>query len=457
MLPTAPQYFCFVVLSFFLYWPLSGKSPKAGIALVCLANLYFLAQWGWISLSILPAASFCDFLIGRSLGSAKTHRKLLITCSVMLNTGLIVSSKYLPLLLGKAFTHWVMPLGLSFYAFQAMTYTIDLYRKEAKPAANYWVYLASVTFFPTMLAGPINQVAKLLPQWTPKATLTGEEGSRAFFLIGLGLAKKFLIADYLAKTLVNRVFDLPTLYSGGDVLVAVYAYAFQLYYDFSGYTDIALGTGLLLGIKLAINFNGPYQAENIANFWRRWHISLSNWLTNYLFHSLPGKRVKAMLYLNLVITMAIGGLWHGASWTFLIWGLLHGLGLAGYRGWVALRKNAKPSPLLISKIWRILLTFHFVTFAWIFFRAASLETALQILGQIASVKTYAFDNSSPAFLFVLGIAIIGHYVPKVWYEWSIVSFGRFPAPAQAFAMAALVLSIRYIAATGAAPFIYTRF
>ena len=159
---------------------------------------------------------------------------------------------------------------------------------QSQPAVTSTI-LASVTFFPTILAGPITRVSSLLSQWRWKnVVLTGEEGGRALFLIGLGLAKKFLIADYLGNNLVNRVFDLPTLYSGGDVLVGVYAYAFQLYYDFSGYTDIAIGSGLLLGIRLPVNFKSPYRAANIADFWRRWHISFSDWLRDYLYFSLPG-------------------------------------------------------------------------------------------------------------------------------------------------------------------------
>ena len=193
----------------------------------------------------------------------------------------------------------LLPLSLSFYAFQALTYTIDIYRRDAKPIPNYLVYLSSVTFFPAVFAGPITRVVTLAPQWNWKGVMPpSEEGSRALFLIALGLAKKFLIADYLGTNLVNRVFDLPTLYSGGDVLVAVYAYALQLYYDFSGYSDIAIGSALLLGIRLPANFNAPYRATNIADFWRRWHITFSNWLRDYLYFSLPGKRTRVMPYLE---------------------------------------------------------------------------------------------------------------------------------------------------------------
>src|SRR5205823_268737 len=187
----------------------------------------------------------------------------------------------------------------------------------------------------TTLAGPITRVSSLIDQFEKRKPLDPADGGRALFLIGMGLMKKLLIADYLSSNLVNRVFDFPTLYTGAETLIAVYAYALQIYYDFSGYTDIAMGSALLLGIKLPPNFNRPYAAENIADFWRRWHISLSNWLRDYLYFSLPGKRSKIFTYVNLVVTMVIGGLWHGASWNFVIWGALHGVGLAVVRLWQA--------------------------------------------------------------------------------------------------------------------------
>ncbi|MDQ6758257.1 MAG: MBOAT family protein, partial [Acidobacteriota bacterium] len=284
------------------------------------------------------------------------------------------------------------------------------------------------------------------------------EGGRALFLIGLGLVKKLLIADYLAENLVNRVFDLPKLYSGTEVLTAVYAYAFQLYYDFSGYTDIAIGSALLLGIRLPANFNRPYAAENIADFWRRWHITLSTWLRDYLYFSLPGlrSRWKIFTYLNLVLTMAIGGLWHGASWNFLIWGLIHGIGLAFVRWLQVLRKNARPSAHAAAHITRVVITFHFVLFAWIFFRAPSLSAARDILVQISSC-TVSFANAGPSFGLVLTIAVLAHYVPDHWYSRSLEFYSASPYYVQAAGMALLLIALQYVAATGAAPFIYTRF
>jgi alginate O-acetyltransferase complex protein AlgI len=468
MLLSTPEYFYFLVLVFFVYW-LVRRVRMAGVAVICLANYFFYAKWGLVYLALVPLASTCDFLIGRGLGRTERPvlRRLLVASSLAINIGLIVTCKYVHFLVGT-WAHWsgqspmhagwVLPLGLSFYSFQALTYTLDVYRRDAKPADNYLTYLASASFFPTTLAGPITRVTTLLPQWSKKGVVTSEEGGRALFLIGLGLTKKFLIADYLATSLINRVFDLPTLYAGGDVLAAVYGYAFQLYYDFSGYTDIAIGSGLLLGIRLPINFNAPYRAENIADFWRRWHISFSNWLRDYLYFSLPGLRSKwkVFAYLNLVITMVLGGLWHGASWTFLTWGLLHGLGLAGFRAWQTLGRNRTTVRAGWARVAGALLTFHFVLLTWVFFRADGMGAALQILAQIGSLK-YSFENTPTRFLLVLGIGVVAHFTPKEWFEVGQGWFSRSPALVQAFALALLIVAIQFAGTGSAAPFVYQKF
>ena len=275
-------------------------------------------------------------------------------------------------------------------------------------------------------------------------------------MIVLGLIKKLMIADYLAGNLVNRVFDFPNLYTGGENLIAVYAYTLQLFYDFSGYTDIALGSALLLGIKLPQNFNRPYAAHNIADFWRRWHITLSNWLRDYLYFSLPGLRSKWKIftYTNLLITMVLGGLWHGQSWNFVIWGALHGVGLIVVRLW-QMRTGPKPATGWLRYA-SIVLTVHYVALAWIFFRAANLETAKQILERIGS-GTFVFTNVSAGLWVILAIGIVAHYLPAKWYDVSVDLYVRAPFYAQAVAMAALVIGLQYVAQTGAAPFIYTRF
>ncbi|MBV8842712.1 MAG: MBOAT family protein [Bryobacterales bacterium] len=464
MLLSSSTYFVFLVGIFFLYWPLSRVRALA-LGLILFANYFFYARWDLTLLALIPVISTVDYCIGLGLQSSKSPftRRALVTASILMNLGVLAFFKYMPFFLGN-WAHWTgrtvpewtlgLPISLSFYCFQALTYTIDLYRRDIKGTRSYLAHLAAVSFFPTILAGPITRVESLVDQFEKPKQLDPAMGGRALFLIGLGLIKKLMIADYLAGNLVNRVFDFPNLYTGLEVLLAVYAYAFELYYDFSGYTDIAIGSALLLGIKLPANFNRPYAAENVADFWRRWHITLSNWLRDYLYFSLPGKRSKVLPYFSLIVTMVIGGLWHGASWNFVLWGAIHGGGLALVRLWQVWKGNAKA-----TGFWRylnIFVTFHFVVFAWIFFRAPDFQTASAIIGRIGS-HTASLANVSAGLWLVLAIALFFHYVPKKWYEFSLNLYVRAPFYAQAAALLALAIGIQYVGQTGAAPFIYTKF
>jgi alginate O-acetyltransferase complex protein AlgI len=461
---SSSTYFVFLVAVFFLYWPLS-RFRAAALGVLLFANYFFYARWDFFLLALIPAAASCDYVFGLGLQYSKSNavRRVLLAASIVMNLGMLAFFKYTPFALENwaRWTgsdarkwSWTLPVSLSFYVFQALTYTIDLYRRDAKGTRSYLAYLAAVSFFPTTLAGPITRVSSLLDQMEKRKPLDPADGGRALFLIGMGLVKKLMIADYLAGNLVNRVFDFPNLYTASEVLVGVYSYALQIYFDFSGYTDIAIGSALLLGIKLPANFNAPYAAVNIADFWRRWHITLSNWLRDYLYFSLGGARSKWRPYLNLMITMTLGGLWHGASWNFVIWGALHGAGLAIVRLFHTWRGTAPA-----TGVWRyvnIVLTFHFVTFAWVFFRAPSFEVASAVLGRMGSL-TVSFANVPRAMWMILAIAVLGHYVPKKWYEGGMNLFARAPFYAQAAALAALGLGLQYVARTGAAPFIYTNF
>ncbi len=464
---SSSTYFIFLVGIFFLYWPVSRVRALA-LGVILFANYFFYARWDITYLALIPAVSSIDYLLGLGLQDSKSPliRRMLVTVSIVMNIGMLATFKYMPFFLGN-WAHWTgrtppawnlsLPISLSFYVFQALTYTIDLYRRDAKGTRSYLAHLAAVSFFPTTLQGPITRVQSLIDQFEKPKILEPTAGGRALFLIGLGLIKKLLIADYLAQNLVNRVFDFPNLYTGAEVLIAVYAFAFQIYYDFSGYSDIAIGSALLLGLKLPANFNRPYAAENVTDFWRRWHISLSNWLRDYVYFSLPGLRSKWKIftYMNLVITMLIGGLWHGPSWNFVLWGGLHGVGLAGVRLWQAWRGVSKKAAGF-RKYASIFLTFHFVTFAWIFFRSTDFATASAILGRIGS-RTISFANVSGGLWTVLAIGIAAHYVPKKWYDFSINLYARAPFYAQAAALAALVIGLQYVGQTGAAPFIYQKF
>ena len=466
MLLSSSAYFIFLVGLFFLYWPLA-RMRALSLAVILFANYFFYAKWDLFYLGLIPIASLIDYSIGLALGRVESPgtRRALVCLSVAVNLGILTAFKYMPFLLENfarvtettpVVWQWTFPLGISFYVFQSLTYTIDVYRRDAQPTQSLLAYLAAVSFFPTTLAGPITRVSSLVPQLEAKdRSLETEQGGQALFLIAMGLMKKLLVADYLGENLVNRVFDFPKLYTGFETLIGVYAYAFQLYYDFSGYTDIAIGSALLLSIKLPVNFKMPYAAANIADFWRRWHISLSDWLRDYLYFSLPGLRSKKMMitYANLTITMVLGGLWHGASWNFVIWGLLHGLALALTRAMQVRRGRAKPS---LPAWFRATVTFHFVCLAWIFFRSSTLEGALMVIDRIGSL-TASTANISGSFAIVLALAAAGHYVPDGWMDKSRDLYVRAPFYAQAAILLLLAIAIQYIAATGAAPFIYTRF
>jgi D-alanyl-lipoteichoic acid acyltransferase DltB (MBOAT superfamily) len=433
LLLTSSAFFIFLAALFLLYWP-AARYRRLATAVLFAASCFFLAKWDVRYLAILPAAALIDYGIGLALGRWRSVWLVLI--SVAMNVALIATS---------------LPISLSFYAFQAMSYTIDVYRKDAKPIRGVLAYLTSATFFPTLLAGPITRPASLAPQLEKFKPLAPEDGGRALFLLGLGMAKKLLIADYLGENLVNRVFDAPKLYSGFEALVAVYAYAFQLYYDFSGYSDVAIGAALLLGLKLPPNFNAPYSASNLADFWRRWHMTLSNWLRDYVYFSFPGLRSTAyMQYVALVATMLIGGVWHGATWNFAIWGTLHGVGLAIVRAWP---REAKSNA---AKLAASLATFHFVCFGWIFFRASTVENALGVIARIGSL-TFSAANVTLPIAVVVAVGALAHFVPKPWFETARDRYAATPFYVQAAALMLLVIGLQYIASTGAAPFIYTRF
>jgi D-alanyl-lipoteichoic acid acyltransferase DltB (MBOAT superfamily) len=450
---------------FFLYWAASGNRTLR-LSVLLLSNYIFLVHFGLSYIILIPAAGMLDFLAGLGIERFKNRlaRRALLALSVVVNLGLLWSVRYAGALAANSPIDragiWTVafPLGLSFYAFQALTYTIDIYRGDMKATTSCLEHLTAVSLFPTPLAGPITRAGDLIPQLVRKVSLTSEQTGNALFLICLGLVKKILIADYLAANLVDRAFDLPKLYSGFEVLAGVYGYAFQLYYDFSGYTDIAIGSMLLLGLKLPRNFDRPYAALSIPEFWKKWHISFSSWLRDYLYFSLPGLRSKRKVYtyLNLVLMMLLAGLWHGAGWTFVIWGLLHGLGLAGTRAWQVWRGRRQPSISVWVKLACGFLTFQFVCLTWVFFRAPSVEAALAVLERIASL-TFSAGNLSGGLLLVLAIAAVGHYLPDRWRDTPAQWFARAPFYAQAAAMLLVVLALQLLSGRGAAPFVYTRF
>ena len=465
MLPLSPAFFAFAGIAIALCWAFY-RWPSGRLIVLLAANFFFLARFAWFYPILLLAAASSDFLIGLGLQAIPRERRrprlLLVSLSLFINIGLLAASKSLPLALGDL-DRWVFPLSLSFYCFQSLTYTIDLYRGTKEGTRSYISHLAATTLFTVIVAGPINRVSDLLQQLRRPLALDRSGTARAFLLISSGLMKKMLIADYLGDNVVNRVFDTPTLYSGAEVLIGVYAYALQIYYDFSGYTDIAMGVSLLLGLKVPENFNRPYRSVSIPDFWKRWHITFSNWLRDYVYSSLPNAyRWKGAPYLYPILVFLIGGLWHGIGWTFVVWGLLHGVGLSVTRLFQLTRNKqfGKPRPNVALRWLSIFLTFQFVCLTWIYFRAPDLKTAQLVLQRIGS-GSWTVDNISRPMIYVLLAGVLAHAIPAKWFEKVVSLFAEWPAllqvVAQGAVLAGAVLLIEVLSGRGAAGFVYGNF
>jgi D-alanyl-lipoteichoic acid acyltransferase DltB (MBOAT superfamily) len=436
-----------------------------------------LGPLGWTALcvAIIFLGSTLDFYVGRALGRTEkpAARKALLLASVLYYLGVLSVFKYfnfavdsistvaswLGLHLSPVHLRLVLPFGISFFTFETMSYTIDVYRREIPPADRYLDYLLFVCFFPHLVAGPIVRPRSMLPQLAAEPVATDETKAEGLFLIATGLMKKIVIGDTLGLNLVNRVFDNPERYSSLEVLVGVYAYAIKIYADFSGYSDVAIGSAKLFGYDLPKNFDAPYTSGDLQEFWRRWHISLSSWLRDYLYISLGGNRGGAWTtYRNLLLTMVLGGLWHGASWNFVIWGALHGGALAVNRAWQ--RRPSRGGGSEVSSVaWRavaVFATFQFVCFAWIFFRAPTFAHATLLLGRLGKL-TFAAPNLSYRVLAVLSLGFVTHFVPRWGFERAQSLFVRSPALVQGVALAGCAYVLHFAAGAKAEPFIYGQF
>ncbi len=353
----------------------------------------------------------------------------------------------------------LVPVGVSFYVFSAISYIIDVYRHPATATRSKLDLLCYVSFFPKLLAGPIERATKFIPQLRNDTILTKEDVGKAMYLIIAGLFKKAVIADYIGLNFVDRVFQEPTRYSGIENLFAVYGYSMQLYCDFSGYSDMAVGIALMLGYRLMDNFDSPYSSSSITEFWSRWHISLSTWLRDYLYISLGGNRYgKLKQCRNIIITMLLCGLWHGASYNFLVWGLLHGT-LLSLERFVKIPYKLQSYKTL--HILRIVLTFHFVSFCWIFFRAASLTDALNIVRQIVfyfngSLTWQLITGYSTVFV-LLGISVLSHLLPKGGEQKLVNLLTRMPLSVKAMLLLVAIWVTLQIRAANIQPFIYFQF
>jgi D-alanyl-lipoteichoic acid acyltransferase DltB (MBOAT superfamily) len=409
------------------------------------------------------------------MGKAKTkrRRKPFLILSICFNLGMLGFFKYtnffgeiIASLLNESFKGFnlVLPVGISFFTFQSMSYTIDVYRGNITPLKSWLDYAFYVSFFPPLVAGPIVRAKDFIPQIRKPAFVTREMFGMAVFLIITGLFKKAIISNYISANFVDRVFDNPGMFGGLEILFGLYGYAIQIYCDFSGYSDMAIGIALLLGFKINPNFNSPYKAQNITDFWRRWHISLSSWLRDYLYISLGGNRKgKIRTYINLIITMLLGGLWHGASLRFILWGAVHGVVLALHKFYRTLLP--KRDQQYVVPRWRrvlnIFLTFHFVVFVWILFRSSDMEAAGTLFSRIFThfhpEIIWEFIRGYAPTLIFMAAAILLHFSSDKLEARAQNAFISIPLLIKALIIVALIVFIFQIKSADVQPFIYFNF
>lgn len=514
---------------FYLGYILMRRKFRLRLLYVVAFSLFFYYKSSGLYFLLLVGTTILDYFLARLIDREQNppRKKLYLTLSIISNLGVLGYFKYTNFFLESVnqlsgsdfhFKAIILPVGISFFTFQSISYIIEIYRKEVKLADNFLDYIFYISFFPQLVAGPIVRAKDFLPQIYSKIRLSKAEMNEAILLIIGGLIKKAVISDYISVNFVDRVFDAPNSYTAIENLLATYGYAIQIYCDFSGYSDMAIGIALLLGYRLPINFNVPYQATSITDFWRRWHISLSTWLKDFLYISVGGnrrgsfggyfftalffiggiwwgiakweesaiplliaggsllvfmatilfvKKSKRALFtnFNLMTTMLLGGLWHGASLLFIVWGALHGLALAFHKLFITIFPKRENSPTWLNKIWRVLavlITFHFVCFAWIFFRARSFPLALDVINNIAELRWQPqnwwviIQGYQYVFLLIL-IGFVWHFTPKKLINKLGTIFYKMPLPLKG-AFVGLVFWLVYaMAGTGTQPFIYFQF
>lgn len=469
MLFTSIQFIVFFAVVLVLNQPLR-RWPVAQKSMLVLASYYFYAQWNWHYLFLVWFSTVVDYAIGRRLPhSPKPHR--LIALSVAVNLGFLGIFKYANWLIASfngatdaVGSAWhvtpldvVLPVGISFYTFQSLSYTIDVYRGVMQPRRNFLDYALAVAFFPQLEAGPIVRAREFFAELDGPKLVRMADVQRAIILIGFGFVKKMVFADSLA-VFVDSVFNNPIGAGFWNTLLAIYAFAFQIYCDFSGYTDIAIGCALLLGIRFPQNFNYPYIAQSFQDFWRRWHITLSRWLRDYLYISLGGnRRGEIRTFVNLMLTMLLGGLWHGASWTFVIWGGLHGAYLVIERFVFARWKFWHAKTWMMAMV-RWLVTFNLVCFAWIFFRAKTFTDARHMIGNLVHGITSiaSFDTiANLGWALVLALLLATHFFNG--YGNTKERLGNDRGTGFVIAMTGVLLLLILFTPNHSAPFIYFQF
>ncbi|MCC8035160.1 MAG: MBOAT family protein [Rikenellaceae bacterium] len=470
--------FLFVFSLFALFYGALRKKPLSRIVYVLLFSLYFYyksSQWYFL-LVLLVAVT--DFFIGKWIAESEKQksRKVLLALSIILDLSLLGYFKYTNFFVGLAndifgagfldFKNIFLPVGISFFVFQSISYTVDIYRRRIEPLGCWLDYAFFLSFFPQLVAGPIVRARDFIPQIRQNPlVVTREMFGTGMFLVITGLFKKAVISDYISLNFVDRIFDAPSLYSGFENLMGVYGYAMQIYCDFSGYSDMAIGIALVLGFRFNRNFDSPYKSATITEFWRRWHISLSSWLKDYLYISLGGNRKgKIRTYINLIITMLLGGLWHGAAMRFVLWGALHGGALAIHKFLMGIFPSLKPEGREMGRMRRILgiiITFNLVCFGWIFFRAPDMDTAYTVITRIFGsfhwqvipevIRGYA------GVFFLIALGYLLHFSSQKLEKTATRKVASLPLWTVALLLILVIWIVMQVKSSDIQPFIYFQF
>ncbi len=459
---------------FLVVLPIAGwlRAPSPGWKRFVLAASYvFYAAWDWRFVFLLGGSTVVNWLMGRAIGRAGDRAgRWWLGAAVAFNLAVLGFFKYYGFFVASAdaalrpwgletglpYLDIVLPVGISFYTFQGISYVVDVYRRQVPPASlvDFAIY---PSFFPHLVAGPIVRAAEFLPQLRAPDPLRRRDVSRAGWLIAQGAFKKVVVSTFLAGAIVDPVFAVPAEHSGLEIALAIYGYAVQIYADFSGYTDMAIGIALLMGIRFPQNFDRPYAAESIADFWRRWHMTLSRWLRDYLYIPLGGNRHgEARTYRNLILTMTLGGLWHGAAATFVAWGVFHGLGLAAERWWRG--RGSLPAAgggTALSRGLARLATFHFVCLGWVLFRAETFDGVVAMLQGL--LRPGPAPMATAAVAVAIGVSLAVQQLPAGWGARLEAGFARLPLAAQGAALGVFFALTAALGPEGVAPFIYFQF
>ncbi len=468
--------FLLLFCGFILIYQLMRKYRVAKMVFVILFSLYFYYKSSAEYCFILLGVCISDYLLGILLGHCKKswERRGVVWINVLMNIGMLVYFKYLNLIFAticnfasRDFNAFdiILPAGISFFTFRSISYIVDIYRHKIEPCRDFLAYTFYLTFFPPLLAGPVVRAKDMLPQIQGNAIADRAMVSEGLFLIMSGLVKKVVVADFISQNFVDRIFDNPALYSGFENLMGMYGFIIQLYCDFSGYSDMAIGIALLLGFRFLDNFRAPFKAQNPTEFWHRWHISLSTWLRDYVYIPMGGNRCgKFRHHLNLMTTMVVGGLWHGASWMFMIWGGLQGVFLVGHKMLFGSKKKQDEVEKKANRFrvaLNIFITFNLIAISFMFFRASSMEAVKDMATQVVTnfhpeVAAQFVEGYLMIVLVIIG-AMIFHFLPTRLSDKAKKAYSGMPLIVQALILAIIIFLVIQTRQSDIMPFIYFQY